>query len=107
MSDTGAAALTAGAASGAELQSAQGYDVMSQARTNAFDHPSVLSKGSRIKRKIVNQLRELMEAIKDEQDMVADAAQPTLGDCPQSVPGTSYPPPNPQLESFLAERLSQ
>lgn len=107
MSEPGATALTAGAADGAEIQSAQGYDVISQARTNAFDHPSVLSKGSRIKRKIINQLRELMDSIKDEQDFMADTAQSTGGEGPQSVPNTSYPPPNAQLEAFLAERLSQ
>ena len=52
-------------------QSNVGYDILSQSLRNTqgtgFVDPSVLSKGSRAKRKIMNLLKQLMDKIKEEQ----------------------------------------
>ena len=101
---------------GKEGQSVAGFDMMSSLRNTQVTglDPSVLSKGSKVKRQILNLLKQLMERIKEEQEesnpectSANTGVQQAEVNAPETVPSTSFYMPNQQLENFLLEKLSQ
>lgn len=105
------------------------FDMISQSLKNTQltglgGEVSSLSKASRVKRYIVNLLKQLMERIKEEQDETEVCATTTNNNnaaatnaanaavqaeivAPQSVPSLNFFQPNQQLENFLLEKLSE
>ena len=88
-----------------EVNSIAGFDMMSNLnRTGDNIGGSVLSKVTMQKRKILNQLHQLKEKIKEAQGWEVDAP---AGVGPSTAPCTSYYPPNAVLEEYVLNHLSQ